>query len=233
MLGSSSEAGTILIFGQANPLDVVTLHNGGAGTSTLSTAGNADGAGVSIPVLITTFLGVPGLSIPAFETYVGVASSGAAVTMFGLDAQAFQGTVEITSLPGGAGTNFLTATFANVGTNVNTLSGTAGANSASLVASQPPASLAITSDFGTFIAPTGMSISYSNVTPPLTIFNSSLGASGDTTMQSAGNFSATTIPEPSGLLLGCIASVGMVGFGYGLRRRKAKGAGAHTLNHKA
>jgi len=226
LVSSSQAATTILIFGQTNNNDVVTLHNDGLGnanSSTLSTAGNADGSGTSIPVLFSSYNGLPTTQM-AFETFVGVHSTGAAFTdMFGGDNQAFSGKIEFTSLANGAGFNFLTATFTNVLMNVNTVSGPDGGNSAQLTASQPPASLVFTSDTPgiPLSPPTGASISFTNVTPPLVIFNNSLGANGATTMQNAGNFSASAVPEPSSLALAGLGALGLIG--YGLRRRKALG----------
>ena len=79
LFGSSADAGgiTVLQFTQFDSVDVVTATKSG-GVVTLSSA-NADGGGVSIPVVITNFLGVSGVNILAFETYMNVTSSGSAL----------------------------------------------------------------------------------------------------------------------------------------------------------
>jgi len=230
LLGSSSKASTtVLQFSQVNAADVVTLTNDGLGnanSSTLSTAGNpiADGGPLSIAVTITNFLGTPGLNILAYETFVNVISSGAATfnSMTGVDSQPFTGKIEFTSAPGGAGANYLTLTFGKMVFD-STVSGQEGGTQATLVSTQPPNSLVLTSDFETFGPPTALSIGFSGLSPGLTIFNNSLGALGATTMQSAGTISATVIvPEPSTFAIAGLGALGMIG--YGLRRRKALGA---------
>jgi hypothetical protein len=198
LLNSSTNAGTVLQFGQINPHDVVTATDV-AGVTTLSTAGNPDGGGVSIPVTITNFLGVPGVDIPAFETYVGVTSVGAAVPFLGLDIQPYAGTIEFTSLPGGAGAVFLSATFSTVGVHTNTLTGNDGGNAATLSATDPPASLVLTSSFALLGPATSMGLGYSNVAPVLSI--AADGSIASFTAQNAGTFSATIIPEPTSFAL--------------------------------
>jgi hypothetical protein len=196
--GSCANAGTVLQFGQFSATDVVTATDS-AGVTTLSTAGNADGFFVSIPVTITNFLGVPGLSIPAYETFVGVTSTAPASMFMGLDIQPFAGTIEFTFGPGGIGPNFLTATFANVGAATNSLRGSDGGSAATLSAAEPPASVILTSDFALFGPPTSAGIGFSNVSPALAI--SPDGSIAGFTAQNAGTFSATIIPEPASFAL--------------------------------
>jgi len=216
LLGSSANASsmTVLQFGQTNPFDIITATDNGV-TTTLSTAGNVDGGGVSVPVTITNFLGTPGLAIPAFETFVNVMSTGPAT---GSVSQPFSGTIEFTSAPGGAGINFLTATFGPAGGSSPTLAGTSGGLTANLTASDPPQSLALSTDpiFTTILSPpSSMNIAIGNITPPL-------GTSGSTiagfTAQNSGTFSAsaTVIPEPGTL---CLASFAVV-FGVLVYRKK-------------
>jgi hypothetical protein len=220
LLCSHSQAGTILGFGQTNPADVITLTNNGDGTSTLSTAGNADGGGVSVPILITNLNGAPLLvPIPAFETFVNFTSVGSATSVGGSASQAFNGTVEITSAAGGTGINYLTATFTNLTANMTgALHGALGGSALTFNVSQPPESLVFTSDvIQTLSPPTSLALGFSNVSPSVSIVGSSLGSA---TMQSAGTFSA--VPEPSTLLLSSIA-LGLIGYGS-LWRRRARGA---------
>lgn len=216
LLGSSANASsmTVLQFGQTNPFDVITATDS-AGVTTLSTAGNPDGGGVSVPVTITNFLGTPGLAIPAFETFVNVMSTGPAT---GSVSQPFSGTIEFTSAPGGAGINFLTATFGPAGGSSPTLAGTSGGLTANLTASDPPQSLVLTTDpvFSTILSPpSSMNIAIGNIAPAL---GTSGGSIAGFTAQNSGTFSASTtvIPEPGTL---CLASFGVV-FGVLVYRKK-------------
>jgi hypothetical protein len=228
LLCPQGKAVTILTYGQLNPADVVTLHNDGAGHSTLSTAGNPDGAGVSVPVTITNLNGVPLLvPIVGFETFVNVHSTAPATINSSGDAtQPFDGTVEITSLAGGLGVNYLTAMFTNITLAMhNTLSGTPGTGQLQFKANEPPESLVFTSAVITTLGlPRSMGLTFTNVSPPVQIANGSLGALGNTTMTSAGNFSAGTggvVPEPSSFLVAGIGGLGLIA--YGLRRRRTLG----------
>jgi hypothetical protein len=200
-LVGSAKAGTVLQFDQSNPTDTVAATDSG-GTTFLSTMGNADGGNVSIPVTLSNYGGAPFFPpIPAFETFLGVHSVSSAVAGPNGIVQLFAGSIEFSSAPGGAGTDFLTATFSHA-----VFSGSG--NSASLNATAPDLSLSA----GTGIAigsNTGMSLSFSGFSPtPLAI---SGGSIAPFTAQNAGTFSATGVPEPSSLCLAAIAAVtGMV-----------------------
>ena len=218
LLSSAAQAGTILQFAQTNPADSVTAKESG-GVTTLSTAGNANGGGVSIPVTISNFLGKPGLSIPAFETYVGVTSTGPATTVLGQILQGFTGTIEITSGVGGTGSNYLTATF-TVPTASGVLGGTSGGTQAQLSATEPPQSLALTSDFAKFYIPTSMTVGFSNVDPALGIKSGSISSFK---AQNAATFGA--VPEPATFGLACMGVVFValaVGCSRRFRQRAAK-----------
>jgi len=207
LLGSYASASTtILGFSQQNPLDVITATESG-GVTTLSTAGNADGAGVSIPVSISNYLGVPQVPFPilAFETFVDVHSTGTATSASGTISQNFVGTIEFTENPGVAGPGnpaFLIATFS--GPN-GTFSGGSGGGSASLSASQPPDSVTFTVP-GLSLSSAAISLSFSGITVPpgLSISGSSVASF---TSQGAGTFSASVVPEPGSL---CLASTAVV-----------------------
>jgi len=221
LLGSSTNAGTtVLQFGQIDPTDIVTATDV-AGVTTLSTAGNADGNNVSILVNITNFLGVPGVNIPAFETFVNVTSSGPAFSSGGSDFQAYTGTIEFTSLPGRAGTNYMTATLSNVGGHpASTLFGADGGAGATWSGSQPPAGLVLTSDFALLGPPTSMGMGFSFINPSLSIAGD--GSIANFTGQNSGTFSASIVPEPGTF---CMASFAVV-FGllaYGKKRMKNEG----------
>jgi hypothetical protein len=216
LLCSSANAGTVLQFGQINPADIVTATDS-SGTTTLSTTGNVDGAGVSIPVVITNFLGASVL-IPAFETYVGVTSVGPAVLFMGQDFQAFAGTIEFTSVPGGIGATFLSATFAGVGLATNDLFGANGGSAATLSASEPPASLVLTSVFAVLPPVTSMGIGFSNLSPAMHI--ASDGSIASFTGQNTGTFSSSSVPEPGTLSLASVAVVVLGTLAYARKRIK-------------
>ena len=200
LLGSSAQAGTILQFAQSNPADVVTGTNSGGGVTLLSSAGNADGGGTSIPVLASNYLGVPfPLGLPMFETYVGVTSTSAATSAAGSISQNYSGEIEFTSLPGGAGVVYLIATFGATGV----FSGGAAGGSASLTASVPKDTVTFTVP-GMSFSDAALSISYSGISPVLGI---TAGSVSSFTGQNSGTFSANTVPEPSTLYLGSFATV--------------------------
>jgi hypothetical protein len=209
LVTSSTRAGTVLQFAQANANDIVTASESGSVT-TLSTASplNADGGGFSIPVVVTNFLGIP---VPPgtilFETFVGVHSTDLATSSGGTISQLFAGTIEFTGGINGTGGNFLTATFTNA-----VFSGSA--NTTGLNVSAP--NLTLTSDFATLPPITGMSISFSGIAPPLSITGGSVAGF---TAQNAGTFSAT-VPEPSALCLGSLAVVIGTLTAFGRKRMK-------------
>jgi hypothetical protein len=220
LLGSSANAGstTVLAFSQQNPLDVITATESG-GVTTLSTAGNADGAGVSIPVSISNYLGVPQFPFPilAFETFVDVHSVGG---LTGSISQNFVGTVEFTVNPGVAGPGnpaFLIATFSGPS---GTFSGSPGGGSATLSASEPTDTVTFTVP-GMAFANGAVGLAFSGITVPPGLSTSG-GSVASFTAQGAGTFSANVIPEPSALSLASIAVV--VGtLTYGRKRVKKQG----------
>jgi hypothetical protein len=212
---------TVLQFGQANPNDVVTATES-AGMTSLSTAGNTDGSNVSIPVLITNFLGTPVVSIPAFETFVGVHSVGADTVAGGQVFQSFVGTIVFSSLPGGLGSDFLTATFTNPSL-AGVTSGTLGGAQAQLSAAGPPQSLVLMSSFepAGFANPTSMTLGFSNVSPALADMSADHSIHSFTA-QNAGTFSASVVPEPSSIVLGGLAALGMAPLAIRRQRRKVR-----------
>jgi hypothetical protein len=210
-LGTSANAATILQFAQTSPNDVVTATVSGSTTTLTTPAG-------SIPVLITNIGGtVLGTPLPAFETFIGVTSTGAA-TDGATVSQTFSGTIAITAGPGNTGGNFLTTTFSGA-----VLSGPNGGNSASLVGSNPPQNVTFTSNFAAIIPliagnpPENFAISFSNVTPSLTISGSTIAGF---TAQNTGTFATGIIPEPASLVMASTAVFAGLGC-YGWRRRKS------------
>jgi len=216
---SSASAGTVLTFGQQNPADVITasVNNG---VTTLSTTGNADGAGVSIPVSITNYLGVPQVPFPilAFETFVGVHSTGTATNTGTTVSQNFVGEVDFTVNPGpasAANPAFLIATFS--GPNGTLSGGTAGGGTG-LNASVPSDSVTFTVPGLSFVD-AAISLSFSGITVPPGLGITG-GTTGPFTAQGAGTFSASisTVPEPSTMALSTFPLV----LGGLIYRRKRK-----------
>jgi hypothetical protein len=219
LLNSSAQAGsTIFQYAQVNGTDFITATDNGSGTTTLSTAGNSDGGGYSIPVLVTNSYVGTGPFV-AFETFVGVTSVGGAATdpISGQPEQRFSGTIEFTAAPaialggGGQGQNYLTAVFSAF-TLSPVLQGQPGGTQASLSAADPPDSLVLTATGITFGNPTGMTIGFSNVTPALHI-DTNDDSIASFKGQNSGTFSAAIVPEPSALCLASIAvAIGTIAY---------------------
>lgn len=215
-LPTSASAATILQFGQQSNLDFVSAAFSG-NSATLTTHGVSNPASpTSIPITITQIGDVPNVNIQAFETFVapGLTSSTAQV---GNLKGGFSGEIIISTLPGGAGNNFLTTVF-NGGT-LNASSGAGGLN-----ASEPTNTVSFTTAnpniiaaLGGFTTATGnFSLSFTNLTPVQS------GAFTDFTAQNTGLFAANVIPEPASIVM---TGMGLMGvFGYGLLRRKSSKA---------
>jgi hypothetical protein len=170
---SSAQAGTVLGFAQSNSSDTITGTVSGGIVTSLSTAGNADGGNVSIPVTVGSYLGAPFLGV-MFETFVGVTST---------DGTHFSGTIEFTSGTGGTGTNELTATFTDATFSIN------GGAAALTVSGND---VTFTSANATFGSNNAVALSFSDVSVGTTTFSA----------QNSGTLSTTAIPEPSTIVLG-------------------------------
>ena len=138
-------------------------------------------------------------------------STGPATSSGGTITQDFSGTIEFSTGPLPGAPFYLVATFTDA-----PFSGSK--NAASLNISSPE--LTLSSDLATlpFPAETGMSISFSGITPPLSIAGD--GSVAGFTGQNAGTFSSTLIPEPSSVCLASFAVV--IGAIRGLRQEKDK-----------
>jgi hypothetical protein len=212
LMTSSTKASTVLQFAQVLATDSVTATESG-GVTTLTTSSLTDG---SIAVVVSNFNGKPEPpGFVVFETFVGVHSTDTATSSGGTTptiTQTFSGTIEYTGLPGGLGPNFLTATFTNA-----VFSGSG--NAASLSATAP--NVTFTTNQAAFGPDTGMALAFSGVTPPLSI---SGGSVASFTAQNSGTFSATIVPEPSGLCLASFAAVIGTLAAYGKKRMKNESA---------
>jgi hypothetical protein len=220
LLTCSTEAGTVLQFAQVSSTDVIVATNNGSGVTTLSTTSaiNADGGGVSIPVNISNYLGVSQVPFPllAFET-VAATSTTSAATAGGIITQTFSGTIEFSANPindpSGPGQIFLLATFST-----SMVSGGSGGGSASLNSSVPQNIITFTVP-GSEFADAAQSISISGVAPALSITGGSISSF---TAQNSGTFSANVVPEPGTLGLASVALVcGTLAYG----RKKMKNQG--------
>jgi len=233
VMATSSSAVTILTFGQSvtGPgIGVIATAAGGT-TTTLTTFSAADG---SVPVSITNIGNTqltptpgPNQIISAFETFRNVVSSGPATSPNGDVRQTYAGTILFTSLPGGLGTNYLTATF----TNAVLFGPQLGGNSATFSATDPPVTRVVfTSEDPRVLAAIAalgpnpldaFGIGFADVVPGVNITGSTVSFNY---ASNGGTFSSTAaVPEPSGLVMAgtaMIASLGCIGW----RRRQSSRA---------
>jgi hypothetical protein len=205
---ATANAATILVFGQQGETLTMTGTNDGAGTTTIT--------GEDILVDISGFFagGTPILGVYFNFT---ATSDGAAAPVGDNVFQSYDsGSFSFTSGAGGTGTNYLSGTFDDAlfgsGDSFGLSASTAGGDT-----------ISYTSDFATAFFPTlGLSLSFTSVTPPLSIFNGSV-ASFNASI--AGNFSADRVerdipvPEPGSMFL---LGSGLVGLAASARRRLRK-----------
>jgi hypothetical protein len=220
--GSSVRADSILNFGLDNTGSITATATGGV--TTLMTTGGAQ------KVEITLLNGVaesPG--IDAFLT-LSATSVGQAQHSLGQDVQQFNGSFTITQNANGTGTNYLSGTFTNLSFD-SILSGNNNGTSATLAATDPTATISLTSSvISTLSPPSAAGFTFTNVSPSLHIVNQGTLINPKNTIagftaSGSGTFSASpnvqSAPEPSSLAIAGIGGLGLIGFG--LRRRKALG----------
>jgi len=222
-LANTANAGPILSFSNVVSTDPV-VGTVVAGGTNLTTPGNVANPG-STQVMITSIGGssVVGLP-PAFLTLVGpVRGTGAATTSGAVVSQdTYSGTVIISSLPGGLGTNILTTTF--TGGNVqftNSTSGggpSSGALSASNVTFTSASSAIIPILGGTSVTGGSFSISLQSATN-ITTTGSPFTIAGFSAVPQGG-FIVSAVPEPASIAMASTAVLAGLGC-FGFRRFKS------------
>lgn len=210
-MASSASAANIVQFAQEDPSATLVTAVSGGGVTTLSTPSGG------IPV----FIGFGNLppTLPGFETFtVGLTSGTNSASQTGttINQDGYFGTIVLSSLAGGGGTNILTTTFTG-----GVLSGTAGGNQASLGATQPPFSVSYTSDIPQIQALIGninnFTLGFSDLSSPLTLNGSVISGFS---AANVGTFASSVIPEPSSVVMASISALAGLG-GFGWRRFKA------------
>ena len=198
LLSVSSDAATILVFGQSTGLNLAT-GNEVAGTTILDSN--------NVPVTITT-LNESGVNLSAFFNWEA-SSIGSAINTFGDTwIQFYSGEFHITSGINNTGFNFLSGIFTGVQL------GIVGGHTFVFGSSEPVLDLTFTSDIPgiPLLVNPAMALSLTNVLPGISIVNNSFA---DFDANLSGTFSAEVIPEAGTFVL---LMTGL--FGLTLMRRR-------------
>jgi PEP-CTERM motif len=200
---SGASAGTILVFGQTGTLSNFEATRVG-GTTTLS----ADDIGIIITAIEN------GGVLPAFFNLTATNISDA-VSAMGTITQSFAGSFTITSLAGGGGVNYLSGSFSDgvfgsgSGLTLTASTGTPGEDVTFFVgAGSPITSLGLER---------AISLSFTAVSPPVSICNPADPTLCAFTSNVSGNMSANDVPEPGTLAL---LGLGLAGLGFVGRRKQ-------------
>jgi len=198
---SGARANTILVFGQSGDANLFSAVRSGNATTLSAT---------DIPITITNITGLA-TPLPAYFTLSAANDTVATVDGFGHIQQNFDGSFKIYSGAGQTGTNYLSGAFDDTvfgaGTAAILTASSAGGSS----------TLTFTSDVIPWLnVPRGMSLSFTNVTLPLTAVDNSIDSF---TSNISGNFSAA-VPEPtSAIMFGVgMGAVGLIAAGWRMRR---------------
>jgi len=199
-LGASpaANASVILTFGQTADTPQIAATNNLADTSTNIT-------GTDIGVIISQYVG-GGAPLSGFLNF-DLDSSGPATLLLGQILQPFVGSVSFHSLAGGAGINYLSVNFTDF------VFGTDGGSSLTLSASEPPGSVAFTSDIldaTTLDEPRAISFAFADVTEPGAIIGSTLRAfTSSVSGTASADVGPVSAPEPASLPLLAVALIGL------------------------